>query len=351
MMRSGREGKDVIKIDRSLAVLIAGVAVAALLAIAGTVLLVEIAGAEFLPARLLGGRRQATDSAIILATRPPATPTASEPARPTVTPEPPHLTPVATEREEQAPAEQAPQAGVVVPQEAPEPDPLDDVVALVTPELTSAPTESAPTTKAPDGPPVATPTDVATATPDQVDADTPVPTGTPDPTPSATPGEPIDPPAADLPPATSGAGFDDLADFADYLRARRTTVAGQPYEILALTMDEEPSTPRRFALTVAAGEGTDIFVEQTGEDLLTFGRDLLEDVKRYLGGAACEITVESTYAVTQTETCLAASGWCAVGAPEAADGAATITWTYLRGSHIDGVDTVEVWTPDAQGRP
>ncbi len=329
-----------VRIDRWLAVLMAGLVVATMLAIAGTVILVEIAGAELLPAHLLNGRRQVTDSAIILATRPAATPTATAPARPTVTPEPPHLTPVATEPVEQAPKEPAPQAEVAVSQGTLEPDPLDDVERS-TPDLPATPTEAATTTETP-------PT-----VPDRGDSppDAPIPTGTPDATPSALPTEPINPPAADLPPSTSGSGFDDLADFADYLRARRTTVGGQPFEILALTMAEDEGSAQRFALAVAADEGADVFAAQPPEELWTFGLSLLDDVKRYMGNTACEITVESTYAVTSTDACIAAPDWCTVNAPQAIDDPTTVTWTYLRGRYVGGADTLETWNAHAQVEP
>ena len=86
-----------------------------------------------------------------------------------------------------------------------------------------------------------------------------------------------------------------------------------------------------------------MFGAQPATDVLAYGRTLLDDVKRYIGNEPCEVAVESTFATSSTDACADAPDWCSVGAQDPSTDTWSVTWTYVRGSYAEGVDTVEAW--------
>ena len=145
-----------------------------------------------------------------------------------------------------------------------------------------------------------------------------------------------------LPPAPSGT-FDDLPDFETYERIYRNTIAGQPFDIVSLTLDMTNGAIPRFVLEVAGSETQDVFAAQPATDVLDYGRRLLDDAKSYLGDEYCGIAVESTYKTSNRDACLNTPAWCQVGAYDQATNTWTVTWTYVRGSYTGGPYTLEVW--------
>ena len=181
-----------------------------------------------------------------------------------------------------------------------------------------------------------TSTDPATDTPETTE--TPVaesseaPTVDPTETPVDNSGE------TPLPPTPSGT-YDDLADLETFFRRYRSTIAGQPFDIVSLTMDTTDGAAPRFVLEVAGSETNDVFAARSAADLLDYGRGLLDDAKSYLGGAPCAVAIVSTYKTPNTDACSNTPSWCQVGAGDQA----TVTWTYVRGRYTGGPNALETW--------
>jgi hypothetical protein len=134
-----------------------------------------------------------------------------------------------------------------------------------------------------------------------------------------------------------------MLDFETYLREHRNTIAGQPVEIMSLTMDMTNRALPRFVLEVAGSEANSVFASQPAADVLDYGRRLLDDAKRYLGGEHCAVAVERTYYTSNSDACSNAPAWCRLGAYDQATNTWTVTWTYVRGSFTGEPDTIEAW--------
>jgi hypothetical protein len=289
------------------------------------------------------------EQALILPTRDARTPWPTKTLAPTATPwltspatpEPPPATPVLAESstppqssiamampvltESTAPPQSAP-VTPVPSAEASSSTVVETPTSQPTATLTIAPDTSAdPSRVSPEASelpvdaPSETPADALTETPVDNSGETPMPPGTPVPTPG------------------------DLPDFETYLRTNRNTVAGQPLDILSLTMDTTKGIVPRFVLEVAGSETNNVFAAQSAADVLEYGRHLLDDAKGYLGDEPCAIAVESSYRTSNSNECSNIPAWCQVGAYDQSAGTWTVTRTYVRGSFADGSDTIEAW--------
>jgi hypothetical protein len=316
------------------------------------------ASTRTVPTGLSAHATQGAELALILPTRDPRTPWPTKIPMPTASP---WL--ISTETPEPPPAIQVLAVSTALPQStfAPTMPVLAESTALSHSTLAPATPVSSATTSssalvttptptlqpaalailAPDtggGPPAATldpwetPVDTPTETPAGVPTETPagVPTETSVPEPGETP----------LPP--SGA-FDDLPDLETYERIYRNAIAGQPFDIVSLTLDRTNRAIPRFVLEVAGGETRDVFAAQSAADVLGYGRGLLDDAKSYLGDEHCGIAVESSYETSNMDACSNKPAWCQVGAYDQSTGAWTVKWTYVRGSYTGGPYALEVW--------
>ncbi len=177
-------------------------------------------------------------------------------------------------------------------------------------------------------------------------AGAPEPSETPFDAPGETPGgDPTatpDPTQTPLPPG-SPLELGDLPDFETYLRLHRNAIAGQPLAIGSLNVDYTNDGRPLFLLGVVGSETGNAVAAQPAADLLDYGRDLLDDAKRYLGGVQCGIAVVSSYATSTTDACSGTPAWCQVGTYDQATNKWSVTWTYVRGSFTGGPDTLEAW--------
>jgi hypothetical protein len=178
--------------------------------------------------------------------------------------------------------------------------------------------------------------DPATETPETTETPVADPRETPPVDPTETP---VDNAGETPPPPTPSGTYDDLADLETFFRLYRSTIAGQPFDIVSLTMDTTDSAAPRFVLEVAGSETNDVFAARSAADVLAYGRGLLDDAKSYLGGGHCAVAVVSTYETPNRDACSYSPAWCQV---EAGD-LATVTWTYVRGSYAGGPNTLETW--------
>jgi hypothetical protein len=214
-------------------------------------------------------------------------------------------------------------------------------LALPTPEVMPIAQPPTPSVEIKDEPATPVPTLSAVPTETYVPTEPPsvpaeAPAASPEPPPTVTSVPP-------LPTAPPPASPEDLLALELFLRLHRDTIAGQVFEIASLRWELANGSTPRYVLEVTASEAADVFAAQAVEDLVAYGHLLLGDIIRYLGGAFCEVTVESTYTTTDPAACLQAREWCATGASDA-PGVSTLTWTYLRGRHTGEVDAVEAWS-------
>ena len=177
-----------------------------------------------------------------------------------------------------------------------------------------ATTEAAPTLPSGDAQP--------TETPD-------VPAGTAGDTPS-----PLPPP-----PITPG----NEVQFETYVRGHYNTIAGQPLDIVAVTLDmADPSIPR-LVVEVAGGDTNNVFAAQPAASVSDYGRRLLDDAKLYFSGHYGAITVVSTYKTSFPDVCMNNSPWCDLAISDQSSDSWTATWTYVYGAYTDVADRVEIW--------
>jgi hypothetical protein len=188
-----------------------------------------------------------------------------------------------------------------------------------------------------------TPATTALTTPTQVAA-TPVAPTPVTPTPAVAPT--LTPEGAPVPTQTAPAlpaAYDDLGDLETFLIQYRSAIAGHPFDILSLTVDTTDSDRPYFVLSVASTETESVFGARSAEELVSYGRALLGDVKRYAGGGPCTIVIDSTYQASSTDACAVAQPWCQSGAHDAATNTWAVNWIYLWAGHTDGLDTLDVW--------
>jgi hypothetical protein len=325
---------------------LAGVAIAVMLIIGGAALLAITANLAAAPVSRfrIGQGEKSADSPIIVTTRnfwtpsPTASPTPTIIAwnEPTATAQllveaPPTPAAVRTAAIRTASVEQPIALQPTLPQ-------TDDVALLPTPS--STPTTVPPVTASPQElQAVPLPSETAQATPETFAEPPAIPVETP-----AVPVEPS--PVASITPLPERpvAWYNDIADLETFVRQHRGSIAGQQLDILSLTRTEpSPDAVARFTLEVNGSEASDVFAAQSAEDLLSYGQRLLDDVKRYQGGEACELVIKSSYEVTATGTCTDVPEWCTVDSGSTSAGIWSITRVYLQASYTAGVDSVTIW--------
>jgi hypothetical protein len=290
--------------------------------------------------------------ALLLPTRDPrapwptATPAQTVPAWQTLppTPEPPPATSV------QAPAGSTPPQSTLLPA-TPEPRgttalPRSTLASAaprsVSVESTVLPETPSPSAKTSGSALVTTPTPIQQ--PASMPAITPtISAGPPSEIPTTVTETPTATPAETPLPPTVPATLDDLPDFETYMRTYRNAIAGQTLDIVSLTVDRTNDAVPRFVLHVAGSEANSVFAAQSAADVLDYGSGFLDDAKRYLGGAYCDIAVESAYSATNSEACSQAPAWCELGPHDQATNTWTVTWTYVRGTFTGGAYAVEAW--------
>lgn len=146
------------------------------------------------------------------------------------------------------------------------------------------------------------------------------------------------------PPTVTPPGrYEDLGDFEAFLELHRSSIADQPFEILSLTVDTSDAAMPYFVLAVEGNESADVFAAQTAADTLDYGRLLLGDIVRYIGGGSCTMVVNSIYQTASADACAAAAPWCQVGPKDESSGTWPVDWIYVRASYESGVSSVEAW--------
>ena len=133
------------------------------------------------------------------------------------------------------------------------------------------------------------------------------------------------------------------AQFEAYVRDHYNTIASQPLDIVAVTLDmADPSIPL-FVVEVAGGDTNNVFAAQPAASVSDYGRRLLNDAKFYFSGQYCAITVVSTYETSFPDVCSNNSSWCDLVIYDQSNDSWTAAWTYVQGTSTDAADTVETW--------
>ncbi len=288
------------------------------------------AGPTAISARLT---QSPVDQALILPTHDPRKPWVTRTPRPTATPwlilvatlAPQHLaTPGPTENATQV-APGATRAGAtaessrVVTPGAPSP-----VATVIQPVGAPSPTLS---------PQSVEPTGLASSAQAEF-TETPTPAG-------MLPAETLVAPTSDqLPPPIAP---DDAAQFGAYVWDNYNTIAGQPLDMVAVKVDTTEADRPKVVVEVLGNDANNVFATQTAAVMLDYGRRLLDDTKFYSGGQSCEIAVASMYKTSNGDTCTSNPAWCSVDTFDASANAWTVTWTYVRGTSVDGMDSVDTW--------
>ena len=119
------------------------------------------------------------------------------------------------------------------------------------------------------------------------------PTGIPSLTPSQGANQP-------LPPITPG----DAAQFGIYVRDHYNTIAGQPMEIAAVTVDTTEADRPKVVVEVLGNDANNVFAAQPAAAVLDYGRRLLDDTKFY---SAAKLARSPSSAHTRPPTAMPAS--------------------------------------------
>ncbi len=144
-------------------------------------------------------------------------------------------------------------------------------------------------------------------------------------------------------PETVTLSLDDLANMEAFLAQHRATINGQPVELASLAVASGEGEAPYFVLAVAGSEAGTAFTTEPADILMGYGQVLLEDFRRYLGGAPFVTVVASTYASADAEACAQAAPWCQVGALDEGTNNYALDWVYLRIAHDNNGSVVEVW--------
>ena len=77
--------------------------------------------------------------------------------------------------------------------------------------------------------------------------------------------------------------------------------------------------------------------------LWTTASRLLNDLKSYFKGQYYALAVASTYKTSSGDACIDNPTWCDLDTFDASANTWTVTWTYVRGTSVDGMDSVLTW--------
>ena len=275
-----------------------------------------------------------------LAPQLPATPAPAEHASQIATPAPAeHAPQVATP----APAENAAQVAAHAPAVVVTPElggivtagPLSPQATVIQSVGSSSPISSAPQSVEPTGLAASAQAELTeTPTPaGMLPAETPVaPFGTPSPTWS---------PGTDQPPPPAAPG--DEAQFTTYVMERYGAIAGQALNIASVTLDTTEAGAPGVVVELAGDGANNVFATQSAAAALDYGHRLLNDLKSYFSGQYYALAVASTYKTSSGDACIDNPTWCDLDTFDASANTWTVTWTYVRGTSVDGSDSVETW--------
>ena len=118
-------------------------------------------------------------------------------------------------------------------------------------------------------------------------------------------------------------------------------IAGQALNIAAITLDTTEAGAARLVVEVAGDGANNVFATQTAAAALDYGHRLLNDLKYYFNGQNCAIEVTSTYETSNGDACTNNPTWCTLDTFDASANTWTVTRTYVRGTSVDGSDSVE----------
>ncbi len=148
-------------------------------------------------------------------------------------------------------------------------------------------------------------------------------------------------PGTDQPPSPIVPG--DQAQFGTYVMAQYGTIAGQALSIAAITLDTTDAGVARAVVEVAGDDANNVFAAQTATAALDYGHRLLNDLKYYFNGQNCMVEVVNSYVTSKDDACTNNPTWCVIGPFDISTNSRTVTWIYVRGTSVDGVDSVETW--------
>ena len=283
--------------------------------------------------------QSAMDQALILPTHDPRKPWVTRTPRPTSTPWlilaatlTPQLpaTPASAENASQVAADAT---GVVITPESGgivAPGTLSPQAAVIQADGSPSPISSAPQSIEPTG----------LAQAELTDTPTPVgmlPTET-QVAPFVTP-SPTWPPGTDQPPPPIVPG--DQAQFTTYVMERYGAIAGQALNIASVTLDTTEAGAPGVVVELAGDGANNVFAAQSAAAALDYGHRLLNDLKSHFSGQYYALTVASTYNTSNGDACINNPTWCDLDTFDASANTWTVTWTYVRGTSVDGMDNVD----------
>ncbi len=139
---------------------------------------------------------------------------------------------------------------------------------------------------------------------------------------------------------------DDAAQFGAYVWDNYNTIAGQPLDMVAVKIDTTEAGRPEVVVEVIGSDANNVFAAQTAAAALDYGRRLLDDTKFSFGGQACAVKVVSRYDTSYPDACRNNPSWCEFDNSDQSGESWTVTWTYVRGTAVDGSDSVEAWNTD-----
>ena len=165
---------------------------------------------------------------------------------------------------------------------------------------------------------------------------TPAPTATlPDPTPAPATPQPA-------PPIAAG----DEAQLITYLQDHYNTIAGQPLDIVAVTLGTAETGIPMVTVELSGDAANSVFAAQTEAVVVDYGRRLLNDAKLYFNGQSCAISVVDRYDTSNPDACTNVPGWCSVTGYDESNNSWSVIQTYVWGTSTEGADEVaRTWNP------
>jgi hypothetical protein len=135
----------------------------------------------------------------------------------------------------------------------------------------------------------------------------------------------------------------DEAQFTAYVMDRYGAIADQALDIVAINLDTAAAGALGVAVELSGDGASNVFAAQTAAAALDYGSRLLNDMKSYFSGQYYALAVASTYKTSSGDACIDNPTWCDLDTFDASANTWTVTWTYVRGTSIDGMDSVLTW--------
>ena len=124
---------------------------------------------------------------------------------------------------------------------------------------------------------------------------------------------------------------------------RYGAIAGQALNIESVTLDTTEAGAPGVVVELAGDGANNVFATQTAAAALDYGHRLLNDLKSYFKGQYYALAVASTYKTSSGDACIDNPTWCDLDTFDASANTWTVTWTYVRGTSVDGMDSVLTW--------